>query len=149
MESTTENCIDWIAIVISIASALIAGLSCWQAKKSAEEASRANKLNAKPYILEIRSSYRRLSRLLEQKEEQIAKDDVIREHHFFHDMSEDHIKGELKGLLKQYYDKIFFELAEKEPTSETMDKVPSIQILEKRIEELFEEMLKGTMQDIK
>lgn len=30
-----------------------------------------------------------------------------------------------------------------------MDKVPSIQILEERIDELFEEMLKGTRQGIK
>ncbi|WP_417560683.1 hypothetical protein [Marinomonas sp.] len=148
MESTTENCINWIAIVISIISASIAGLSYWQAKKSAKEAARANKLNAKPYILEIRSSYRRLKGLLQIYAEQIAKEEVIKEYRFFHEMSEDHIKGELQALLTQYYDEIFFELCTRPATLESMDKVPSIQVLETRINELFEEMLIETRLEV-
>ena len=148
MESTTENCIDWIVIVISVTSALIAGLSYWQAKKSAEEAARANKLNAKQYTLEIKNSYRRLRGLLQIYAELIANEDVIKEYRFFHEMSEDHINGELQALLKQYYDEIF-ELTRKPSTSWDEDKAPQIQVLEKKIDESFEEMLKGTRQETK
>lgn len=137
MECTTGNSTDFIAIIVSIIALIFSGLSYWQARK-------ANKINIKAYILEIKSSYRRLKDSFNIHGEVITKEDVIKEYHFLNVMVEDHIKGPLCEKLKKYYEEIFF-IAMKKCKTDMSKKSLEIQKLELSIDKLFDKIIKGTI----